>query len=45
MLYLPRLRQKTSFWLRPINRLEVLAEALNLHRAQNSAVHSDKPGG
>ncbi len=45
MLYVRRFCRDKSFWLRPINHLEVLEEARNLYRLQISLVHPDKPGG
>ena len=45
MLYVRRLSREKSFWLRPINHLEVLEQARNLYRMRIRAVHPDKPGG
>lgn len=44
-LYVRRLGRNASFWLRPINHLEVLEQARNLYRMRISAVHPDRPGG
>lgn len=45
ILYVRRMRRNASFWLRPINHLEVLEQARNLYRMRISAVHPDRPGG
>ena len=45
MLYVRRFCREKSFWLRPINHLEVLEQARNLYRRRISVVHPDKPGG
>jgi hypothetical protein len=45
MLYVQRVRENGSFWLRPINHLQVLEQARQLYRKQIAYVHPDKPGG
>ena len=45
MLYARRDRQNASFWMRPIDHLQVLQHARQLYRAQIACVHPDKPGG
>jgi len=45
MLYVQRLRENGSFWLRKINHLEVLEQARQLYRMQIVCVHPDKAGG
>ena len=45
MLYARRDRQNASFWMRPINHLEVLHHARRLYRTEIARVHPDKPGG
>ncbi len=45
MLYVRRLCREKSFWLRPINHLEVLEQARKLYRMRIGVVHPDKPGG
>jgi len=45
MLYVRRLRQNASFWMRPINHLHVLEQARKLYRMQIVCVHPDKGGG
>ena len=45
MLYVRRLRENGSFWMRRINHLQVLEQARWLYRKQVACVHPDKPGG
>ena len=45
MLYARRDRQNASFWIRPIDHLEVLHHARRLYRMQIVCAHPDKPGG
>ena len=45
LLYARRNRENASFWLRPIDHLNVLQHARQLYRAQIACVHPDKPGG
>ena len=45
LLYVRRLRENGSFWLRGINHLQVLESARGLYRQQIVCVHPDKPGG
>jgi hypothetical protein len=45
MLYVRRIRENGSFWLRRINHLQVLEQARSLYRQQIICVHPDKPGG
>ena len=45
MLYARRQRQNASFWMRPIDHLQVLQHARQLYRTQIACVHPDKPGG
>jgi hypothetical protein len=44
-LYVRRLRENGSFWLRKINHLQVLEQARRLYRKQIACVHPDKAGG
>jgi hypothetical protein len=45
MLYVRRLRENGSFWLRQINHLQVLEQARWLYRKQIACVHPDRAGG
>ena len=45
MLYVRRLSENGSFWLRPIDHLRVLEQARRLYRQQIVCVHPDKVGG
>ena len=45
MLYVGRLSENGSFWLRRINHLQVLEQARRLYRKQIARVHPDKRGG
>ena len=45
MLYLRRIRQNKSFWLRKIDHLQILEKARWLYRQQIVCAHPDKPGG
>jgi len=45
MLYVRRIRENGSFWLRDINHLQVLEQARRLYRKQIVCAHPDKPGG
>jgi hypothetical protein len=45
MLYVRRLRENGSFWLRDINHLQILEQARSLYRKQIVCVHPDKAGG
>jgi hypothetical protein len=45
MLYVRRLRENGSFWLRRIDHLQVLEQARRLYRQQIVCVHPDKLGG
>ena len=45
MLYVERIRENGSFWLRRINHLQVLEQARWLYRQQMVRVHPDKPEG
>ncbi len=45
MIYVRRLSENGSFWLRRINHLQVLEQARQLYRRQIIELHPDKPGG
>lgn len=45
MLYVRRLSENGSFWLRKINHLEVLEQARQRYRMQIVCAHPDKAGG
>jgi hypothetical protein len=45
MLYVQRLSENGSFWLRKINHLQILEQARWLYRQQIVCVHPDKVGG
>ena len=45
MLYNRREGQNATFWMRPINHLQVLEQARRLYRMQIVCVHPDKAGG
>lgn len=45
ILYSHICRQNASFWMRPINHLEVLEQARKLYRSHIVSVHPDRPGG
>jgi hypothetical protein len=45
MLYVRRLGENGSFWLRQINHLKVLEQARQHYRRRIFEVHPDKPGG
>jgi len=45
LLYVRRIRENGSFWLRRINHLQVLEQARQLYRKQIVCLHPDKTGG
>ena len=45
MLYVRRLTENGSFWMRRIDHLEVLEQARRLYRQQIVCAHPDKAGG
>lgn len=45
MLYVRRLSENGSFWLRRIDHLQVLEQARRLYRQQIVCIHPDKAGG
>lgn len=45
MLYVRRLRENGSFWLRDINHLQIMEQAHSLSRKQFVCVHPDQAGG
>lgn len=45
MMYVERLNDNGSFWLRNINHLQVLEQARRLYRTQIACLHPDKTGG